>query len=91
MGGSIKFGVKMLTQTITIDQAGRITLPQQVLDALGLSTSSETEVIIEFTTEGIVLKPKTSATPLTDRIAAMNLPVADWEQMEQEIEAGRSE
>lgn len=81
----------MLTHTITIDRAGRITLPRQVLDALGLSTSREIEVIIELTAEGIVLKPKISATPLTDHIAAMNLPVADWEQMEQEIAAGRSE
>jgi hypothetical protein len=28
-----------------------------------------------------------SATPITERIAAMNLPVDDWEIMEKEIEA----
>ena len=81
----------MSTQTITIDPAGRITLPQSVLEALGISASHETEVIIELTEVGVILKPKHPPTPLTEGIAAMNLPVAGWEQMEQEIEAERLE
>ncbi|MDZ7291941.1 MAG: hypothetical protein ONB44_17000 [candidate division KSB1 bacterium] len=79
----------MFAQTVTIDQAGRITLPRQILEALGIH--SESEVVIELKDTGAVIKPKYSATPITQRIAAMNLPVADWAQMEQEIEAGRLE
>lgn len=81
--------VKMTSQTIVIDQTGRITLPASILAALGVEPSQEIEVIIELTDSGIVIKPKHSGTPITDRIAAMDLPVGDWEQMEQEIEAGR--
>ena len=79
----------MFTQTITIDRAGRITLPKQILDALGVHP--EAEVVIELMETGVVIKPKHPITPITGRIAAMNLPVADWDQMEQEIEAGRLE
>ena len=79
----------MFTQTITIDRAGRITLPKQILDALGVQP--EAEVVIELMETGVVIKPKHHITPITGRIAAMNLPVADWDQMEQEIEAGRLE
>jgi len=79
----------MSTQTITIDRAGRITLPKQILDALGVYP--EAEVVIELMETGVVIKPKHPITPITERIAAMNLPVADWDQMEQEIEAGRLE
>lgn len=79
----------MFTQTITIDRAGRITLPKQILDALGVHP--ETEVVIELMETGLVIKPKHPITPITERIAAMNLPVAAWDQMEQEIETGRLE
>ena len=80
----------MSLQTVTIDRAGRVALPKQALDALGAQTSQEAEVALEVTEGGVILKPKRAATPITDRIAAMNLPVADWEQMEREIEAGRT-
>ncbi len=79
----------MFAQTIPIDQGGRITLPQQILEALGVQP--EAEVVIALTETGVVLKPKYAVTPITDRLAAMNLPVSDWERMEQEIEAGRME
>jgi AbrB family looped-hinge helix DNA binding protein len=75
----------MFTQTITIDKGGRITLPKQILDALGVQP--ETEVVIELKEAGVVIKPRHPVTPITERIAAMNLPVADWNVMEQEIEA----
>jgi len=80
----------MSSQIVTIDRAGRIALPQQALDVLGAHTSQEAEVVLELTEAGVVLKPKREATPITDRLAAMNLPVADWEQMEHEINAGRA-
>jgi len=79
----------MFAQTITIDQAGCITLPRQILDALGVLP--QTELVIELKDIGAVIKPKYPAAPITARIAAMNLPVADWEVMEKEIEAGRLE
>ena len=79
----------MFAQTITIDQAGRITLPRQILDAWGVPP--QTELIIEFKDISAVIKPKHQSTPITERIAAMNLPVDNWEIMEREIEAGRLE
>ena len=79
----------MFTHTTTIDQAGRIILPKQILDALRLHPKEE--VVIELTETGIVIKPKRPITPITEPIAAMGLPVADWDQMEREIEGGRLE
>jgi hypothetical protein len=81
----------MFAETVTIDQSGHITLPKQALVALGVPTSGKTEVIIELTETGVVIRPKHMVTPITDGIAEMDLPVADWDQMEQEIEAGRIE
>jgi bifunctional DNA-binding transcriptional regulator/antitoxin component of YhaV-PrlF toxin-antitoxin module len=79
----------MFAQTITIDSRGRIVLPEQILNAIGVQPKHETEVIVELTDAGILIKPKLQPTPITDRIAAMNLPIADWDEMEKEIEAGR--
>jgi citrate lyase alpha subunit len=58
-----------------------------VLDALGVGP--EEEVILLSTDAGLVIKPKRAATTIIQRIAAMNLPVSNWDTMEQEIEAGR--
>ncbi len=77
----------MTPHTVMIDQAGRITLPKSALDALGIGPDEE--VILALTDEGLIIKPKHATAAITERIAAMNLPVTDWETMEQEIEAGR--
>ncbi len=77
----------MLAQTMKVDRAGALTLPQQSLDALGIRP--ESEVVVEWTETRIVIRPKSSPTPITDRLAAMDLPVADWDEMELEIESGR--
>lgn len=77
----------MFTQTVTIDQSGRIMLPEPILNALGVQP--ESELIIELTEHGVSIRTQPSATPITDRLATMNLPVGEWEQMEKEIEAGR--
>jgi bifunctional DNA-binding transcriptional regulator/antitoxin component of YhaV-PrlF toxin-antitoxin module len=79
--------VKMM-HTLTIDQKGRIKLPWQIMESLGMK--ADTELIVEMTDFGLLLKPKSSRTPLTDQLAAMNLPAGDWEQMEAEINAGRT-
>lgn len=77
----------MLPQTATVDKSGRIALPKSILDALGMYPGGE--VTVHLIDVGVIIKPKHVAVPVTERIAAMNLPVADWETMEQEIEAGR--
>ncbi len=77
----------MLSQTSTIDKNGRVTLPKPMLDALGIA--SDSAVVIELTDVGIVIKSTNLTPSITQRIADMNLPVADWEEMEQEIDAGR--
>ncbi len=76
-----------MTENATIiDRKGRVAIPPSILDALGLLP--EAEVVISLTNAGVLIKPKNSV-PITDRIAAMNLPVAEWEQMETEFELGR--
>ncbi len=77
----------MLPQIATIDRAGRVALPKSILDALG--TQPGEKVTVRLIDGGVVIKPRPAAVSITNRIAAMNLPVADWETMEQEIEAGR--
>jgi AbrB family looped-hinge helix DNA binding protein len=77
----------MLSQMSTIDKNGRVALPKPMLDALGIA--SDSEVVIELTDVGIVIKSTNLTPSITQRIADMNLPVADWEEMEQEIDAGR--
>jgi bifunctional DNA-binding transcriptional regulator/antitoxin component of YhaV-PrlF toxin-antitoxin module len=67
-----------------IDHEGRITLPKQVLDALGVQP--EGEVVLEWTEMGVMIRPKQHRTPITDPIATMNLPTGEWTQMEEEIE-----
>ena len=79
----------MVVDTATIDEAGRISLPREALDALGVH--AETEVVVELTDAGVVIRPKAGAVSITERIAQMNLPVAAWEDMEREAEAGRLE
>ncbi len=76
-----------MTENATIiDKKGRVAIPASILDALGLLP--EAEVVISLTNAGVLIKPKNIA-PITDRIAAMSLPVAQWEQMETESELGR--
>jgi len=79
----------MLTQVIQIDKQGRIEFPQKMRDALGLLP--ETDVIVELTDNGLFIRPKLTATPITQKIADMDVPVSDWIQMEQEIEEGHLE
>lgn len=78
-----------MAHTLTIDQKGRIKLPWQIMESFGIKADSE--FIVEMTEFGLLLKPKpkSTAAPLTERLSTMNLPVADWEQMEEEINAGR--
>jgi hypothetical protein len=49
----------------------------------------DAEVVVELTEIGIVIRPKRQDAPITSRIADMDLPVADWDQMEHDIETGR--
>ena len=77
----------MSAQTVKIDKRGRIELPKKIRELLGLLP--ETDAVIELTDAGILIKPpKLVATPLTQKIADMDLPVSGWEQMEEEIEQG---
>lgn len=80
----------MMIQTAKIDRSGRISLPKPVRDFLRLKPGSQ--VIIEVRGKEVTLRAGEGATTsITNRIAALALPVGDWEQMEREIEAGRLE
>lgn len=74
----------MLTKISKIDKQGRIALPKRMRDVFGLAP--ETDVILSLTETGIVIKPKLLKTPITHRIAEMDLPVADWPSIEKQIE-----
>ena len=69
----------MRTLTVTIDRSGCIILPEQVLEALGVHALREVEVTIELTEKAVVIRPKHPVTPITKGIAAMNLPVDEWD------------
>ncbi len=73
--------------TLPVDRQGRIALPEEILDRLGVRP--ESEVIVEIGPNGALIKPKSAEGSLTDKIAEMNLPVSDWDQMKSEIAAGR--
>ena len=73
----------------TIDQLGRIELPRPMRDALGLNPG--VLVVVELTAHRISIRQAAQAgnsqtTPLTQRVAQMELPVASWDEMEREIE-----
>jgi bifunctional DNA-binding transcriptional regulator/antitoxin component of YhaV-PrlF toxin-antitoxin module len=76
----------MLTQIVKIDKHGRIEVPEKMRKASGLFP--ETDVLIELKDNGVLIKPKLAATPITQRIAEMDLPVSDWAKLEKEIEQG---
>ncbi|MFQ5605042.1 MAG: AbrB/MazE/SpoVT family DNA-binding domain-containing protein [bacterium] len=76
----------MLTQISKIDKQGRIELPDKMRKECGLLP--ETDVLIELKDDGIFIKPKLTTTPITQRIAEMDLPVSDWKEIEKEIAEG---
>lgn len=76
----------MLTQVGKIDKHGRIELSKKIREVSGLLP--ETDVLLELREDGIFIKPELTATPDTQRIAKMGLPVSEWKEMEKEIEEG---
>ena len=76
----------MVAQIVQIDKQGRVELPRMMREALGLLP--ETEVVVELSHEGIFIRPKLMAAPITQKIADMDLPISDWSRMKQEIEEG---
>ena len=76
----------MATQVVKIDKSGRIKLPKNMRETFGFLP--ETDVLIELRDNGIFIKPKLEMTPITKRIASMELPGSDWNQMEKETEKG---
>jgi len=70
-----------------IDKFERILIPTKMREALCLKES--TAVYIEDRDDEIIIKPIHTKTPdAVKKISKMNLPVEDWETMEQEIESG---
>ena len=70
-----------------IDKFGRISIPAKMREALSLKES--TAVYIEDRDNELIIRPMhTKTTDAAKKISKMNLPVDDWETMEQEIESG---
>jgi antitoxin component of MazEF toxin-antitoxin module len=70
-----------------VDSLGRIALPETVMERLGVEPDGR--VVLELVEDGALIKSPASETSLTQRVAEMELPVADWDQMKSEIVAGR--
>ena len=70
-----------------IDKFGRISIPAKMREALCLNES--TAVYIIDRDDEIIIRPIHTKTPdAVKNISKMNLPIDDWETMEQEIESG---
>ena len=70
-----------------IDKLGRISIPAKMRKALCLNEST-TVYMIERNDE-LIIRPMHTKTPdAAGKISEMELPVDDWETMEQEIESG---
>ena len=70
-----------------IDKFGRNSIPAKMRKILGLNES--TAVYIENRGDELIIRPMHTKTPdAAEKISKMNLPVDDWETMEQEIESG---
>lgn len=70
-----------------IDKFGRIVIPKKMRSILSLDESST--VFIEDKDHELVIKPvHKKAGDTVKKIAMMDLPVGDWESMEDEIEEG---
>jgi AbrB family looped-hinge helix DNA binding protein len=81
----------MLAQTVKVDRFGRVVLPKPIRDRLKIEPGSE--VVIEVKGKEVTLRrqERGQIPVITQRIAALRLPVGDWELMEREIEAGSLE
>lgn len=77
----------MPKEIVKIDKYGRIKLPEQIRQHFGLTPNSA--VTIELTASGIIIRPQKITGSVTRRISKMNLPVAEWEEMEDETGEGR--
>ena len=75
----------MTTHLSTIDPSGKVELPRRMRDALGLAPG--TTVVLELAERSISIRQQSDLAPITRSIASMNLPVSDWEKMEEEVEA----
>lgn len=72
---------------LRIDEGGRIKLPDTLLLRLGLQPSEA--IVLEISRAGALIRSKAGESSLTERVASLNLPVSDWDQMKGEIEAER--
>lgn len=70
-----------------IDKFGRISIPAKMREALCLKESTAV-YIIDRNDELIIRPMHTKTSDAAKKISEMNLPVDDWETMEQEIESG---
>ncbi len=77
----------MLERSVTIDKQGRIPLPSDIRHALGIGPDDK--LTLRLIDRKLIIETETALGPITSRIAGMGLPVATWEQMEDEIEQGR--
>jgi AbrB family looped-hinge helix DNA binding protein len=70
-----------------IDKFWRISIPAKMREALCLNESTAVYVIDRD--DELIIRPIHTKTPdAVKKISNMNLPVDDWETMEQEIESG---
>ncbi len=71
-----------------IDGFGRILIPKGLRESLGLREQSV--VVLEEKEDYLLMRPAHGDPgDIVESISRMNLPVGDWEEMEEEIAKGR--
>jgi AbrB family looped-hinge helix DNA binding protein len=77
-----------IVQRTLVDKAGKVLIPKSVREKFGIGPNSE--VTIETSHDEIIIKP-VSKRSIAGDIISMNLPVDDWEVMEEQSIRGALE
>jgi len=78
--------LKFMEKIIEMDKSGRVVIPKELRQALRIRDAQP--LLVELRKGEIVLKPLNLKGDPLKAIAEMNLPIAEWEQVEKQIEEG---
>jgi AbrB family looped-hinge helix DNA binding protein len=76
-----------MPEVVKIDKLGRIVIPKKIRELLGIEEN--TRIVLERRDKTIILTPTHKKQKnISQQISKMNLPVDEWEKMEEEISKG---
>ncbi len=83
----IIFNVIKMSEMVKIDKLGRLLIPKKIRESWGIA--GDMKAILEKKGDSIMITPAhRKVKDISKRIAAMNLPIDEWEKVEEEIEKG---